>query len=265
MSEFQKHLYMVLYPNEALIASELSPAEFGMHYAVGSPRHFMGKTVFAEIDIHFRHDYFHIDQILMESKSEIPGQPKKTKFISSYRVLEHMDLKAIQELFLVTVDGQVLGIKPKAEYDLKHLDDERIRLYQEICPIHLLVGANLNPPDFGKYVVSEFTSKGAPKLFFTKMDIDVKHILEENIIVSPVTNVNPGHLKDCLQELKDKPDKKTKTISLASSFFNMSYAKIRQGFWIVEEDNFLYFPFPSPEELEEKNYEFYRSVYKVYQ
>ena len=53
MSEFQKHLYMVLYPNEALIASELSPAEFGMHYAVGSPRHFIGKTVFAEIDIDF--------------------------------------------------------------------------------------------------------------------------------------------------------------------------------------------------------------------
>ncbi|MCK5077229.1 MAG: hypothetical protein KAR38_12685 [Calditrichia bacterium] len=264
MSEFQKHLYMVLYPNEALIASELSPAEFGMHYAVGSPRHFIGKTVFAEIDIDFRDEYFHIDDMLKETKSNIPGEPKKTKFISSYRVLEHMDLKAIQKLHLVTVDGQVLDIAPQKEYKTEY-EDDRIRIYQEICPIHLLVGANLTPPEFGNYVVNEYTSKGAPKLFFTKMNIDVKHIINENIIVSPITNINPGHLKDCFQELKNKPDKKTKTISLASSFYNMSYAKIKQGFWIVEEDNFLFFPFPSPEELEEKNYDFYRSVYKVYQ
>ena len=31
MSEFQKHLYLILHPNEALVASQLSPEEFGAH------------------------------------------------------------------------------------------------------------------------------------------------------------------------------------------------------------------------------------------
>ena len=47
MPEFQKHLYLILYPNEALVASQLSPSEFGRHYCIGSTRHFAGKVIFA--------------------------------------------------------------------------------------------------------------------------------------------------------------------------------------------------------------------------
>ena len=49
MAEFAKHLYLILYPNEALVASQLTPEEFGMHYSVGSPRHFKGKVIFVEV------------------------------------------------------------------------------------------------------------------------------------------------------------------------------------------------------------------------
>ena len=31
MADFQKHLYLILHPNEALVASQLSPEEFGSH------------------------------------------------------------------------------------------------------------------------------------------------------------------------------------------------------------------------------------------
>ena len=57
MSEFQKHLYLILHPNEALVASQLSPEEFGSHYSVGSPRHFTGKVIFAEVDINYRNEF----------------------------------------------------------------------------------------------------------------------------------------------------------------------------------------------------------------
>ena len=43
MAELQKHLYLILHPNEALVASQLSPEAFGSHYSIGSPRHFTGK------------------------------------------------------------------------------------------------------------------------------------------------------------------------------------------------------------------------------
>ena len=62
MSEFQKHLYLILHPNEALVASQLSPEEFGSHYSIGSPRHFTGKVIFAEIDINYREEFLRIDE-----------------------------------------------------------------------------------------------------------------------------------------------------------------------------------------------------------
>jgi hypothetical protein len=59
---FQKHLYQILYPNQALIASQLGPQDFARHYLVGSIRHYNGKLVFAEINPDFRNPYFAIDE-----------------------------------------------------------------------------------------------------------------------------------------------------------------------------------------------------------
>lgn len=263
MAEFTKHLYMILYPNEALVASELDPEAFGKHYSIGSPKHYVGKVIFAEIDLNFRNDYFAIDEMLEQTTSGKPGVPKRTKFISSYRVLEHVDLNAIKKLYLVTVDGQVLGIEPQLEYKVSHKED-RIRVFMEICPINLLVASNLTPPSFAYHVVKEVKGKSAPKLFFTQLDIDVQSLLEAELFVAPIPNVNPSHLKACIQELKDNPKKRTKTISLFSNFDNISYAKIRHGYWISNGEEMLFFKMPSPEELERINYSWYRSVYKIY-
>ncbi len=110
MAQFEKHLYLILYPNEALVASQLSPEAFGKHYSIGSPRHFMGKVIFAEVDPKFRDpgDYLHIDEYL--AATEKPEGPKRTKFVKSYRVLEHVDFSALLDLYLVTTDGAVLGL-----------------------------------------------------------------------------------------------------------------------------------------------------------
>ena len=115
MSEFQKHLYLILHPNEALVASQLSPEEFGSHYSIGSPRHFTGKVIFAEVDINYREEFLRIDEYLAQTESGIPGKPKRTKFVKSYRVLEHIDLAALRKLYLVTTDGAVLGLEQSTE------------------------------------------------------------------------------------------------------------------------------------------------------
>ena len=108
MSGFAKHLYLILFPNEALVASQLTPEEFGKHYAIGSPRHFTGKVLFVEVDINFRHPYLKIDEYLKITESPVPDRPKRTKFVKSYRVLEHVDFSALQSLYLVTTGGGVL-------------------------------------------------------------------------------------------------------------------------------------------------------------
>ena len=142
MSIFEKHLYLILFPNEALVASQLSPEEFGKHYSIGSPRHFTGKVIFAEVDINYRNEYLRINENLTYTESDKPGVPKRTKFVKSYRVLEHIDLSALRSLYLVTTDGAVLGLDRSPEpHDYGNGD--RVRVYQEICPLRLLVASRL--------------------------------------------------------------------------------------------------------------------------
>ncbi len=265
MAELQKHLYVILYPNEALVASQLSPSEFGRHYAVGSRKHFSGKVVFAELDINYRNDYFMIDEYLKRTDSGIEGIPKKTKFVKSYRVLEHIDLEALLNLYLVTVDGFVLEL-PKSR-DFAHFHQaKRIRIYQEVCPLKVLVASNLDPIRFGNYITSETESKGSPKIFFTQYNIDIEDVLKHRearpLPTSPLPNVNPTNLNVALMELAGDQTKRTKTISLNEIFEQISYSKIKHGFWLAEKENLVYYPLPDEHELEEKHFQWWRSVYK---
>ena len=67
--KYKPHLYMICYPNAALVLSQLAPEEFGYRYNYGSANYYAGKLIFAEIDIHYRHPYFRIDETLENFKA----------------------------------------------------------------------------------------------------------------------------------------------------------------------------------------------------
>ena len=79
MAEYNKHLYMVLFPINALVASFLTPTPTAEHYTIGSSKHFRGKVLFAELDINFRDPYFKIDHYLGLTVPHENGTPKRTK------------------------------------------------------------------------------------------------------------------------------------------------------------------------------------------
>lgn len=255
MSNFEKHLYLILFPNEALVASQLTPEEFGKHYSIGSPRHFTGKVIFAEIDIGFRSDYLRLEEYLANTESQYPGRPKRTKFVKSYRVLEHIDFSALQKLYLVTTDGYVLGLDRSPKPD-DCLGEGPVRLYQEICPLRLLVASSLDACQFGRYITEETWSKGAPKIFFTQYNIDVEATVRDNTVraynMGPLPNVNPTNLPTALKELQEDKTKKTKTVSLNPNLDAVSYKLIKQGFWFSGGRDTIFFRMPSLEELREK-------------
>jgi hypothetical protein len=263
MPEFQKHLYLILYPNEALIASQLSPEAFGEHYATGSPRHFRGRVIFAEVDTAFRNEYLPIDEYLRQTESGRPGAPKRTKFISSYRVLEHIDFSALQKLYLVTTDGSVLGIDQGAE-PAPSGRSGRVRVYQEICPLRLLVASNLEPHEFGTHVTKAGWAKGAPKIFFTQYDIDVESEVRRTEVqfsmAGPLPNVNPANLPGALRELQADPNKKTKTVSLNPNFDMVSYKSIQPGFWFAGGGATIFYRMPTIDELVHKHSHWWRHV-----
>lgn len=262
MARYQKHLYMILFPNNALVASQLEPSKFGEHYTIGSAKHYSGKVIFAELDINFRNDYFAIDEFLEETVEYEDGSPKKTKFISSYKVLEHVDFSAIQQLFLCTTNGRVLPIKP-AEYTAYN-EPGLIRIYQEVSPLETLLASTFDQREFGKFITTKTKSKGAPKICFTQIDFDIDHFFEVNknkdIFHIDLPNVNPYRFYDCIMELKENPDKLTKTISLGSLLREISYKFLRHGFWFADDDELKFFPMPSINELENEYYYWWKYV-----
>ena len=129
-----KHLYLSMIP-EALIASMLTPEEFGVYYAVGS-------------DLSYRHEALQIEEGLRRCVMHDDGSPKRSVYITVYRALENVALDAIKMLYLVTQDGRVLGLDPADTASCLSDPLAGLHLYQEIAPVHPLVVSTLAPVEF---------------------------------------------------------------------------------------------------------------------
>lgn len=256
------HLYLILFPNHALVASQLDPDAFAQHYQVGSTRHYHGKLIFAELDPEFRHDFFRIDWAFEGLKAHPDGRPKATKFVSSYRVLEHVSFEAIQRLYLATIEGFTLALEPASPKPAELVSG--IRLYTEICPLNMLVLSRHDPLSFGEYIADPENPKGVPKLFFAELDLNIEEFLarfEQNPFIHvPFPGLHPSKLRDALLEFKADPEKTTKGVSLFSSLMEMSFKILDKGFWIANHEQSLYFPMPSTAEIEKNHYQFFRSM-----
>ena len=262
MTEYKKHLYMIVFPINALVSSQLAPADFAEHYTIGNTKHFHGKVIFAEVDIKFRNPYFDIDHYLEITVTHPDGSPKKTKFVSSYSVLEHVDLAALKNLYLVTSNGKALEIASKPYTAVN--EPGWVRIYQEVTPLTNLVASTLDQRAFGKYITSETRSKGCPKICFTQYEFNTEEFLERNrnreILHSPIPENNPARLYDYLVELKSSPSKKTKTISLSTTLLAATYGLIRHGFWFAAGNELLFYPMPTLHELESTYYDWWKYV-----
>jgi hypothetical protein len=262
MSSFTIHLYQILYPNQALIASHLGPQDFARHYLVGSIRHYNGKLVFAEIDPAFRHPYFKIDEAYAEMVPHADGSPKRTKFISSYRVLEHMDFDAIRTLYLANAEAQVLELKP-GEYNKTH-EPGYLRTYAEIAPLSMLVLSPLAMPDFGAFITTPGNTKGSPKLFYTQIELNINEFLEtfeaNPFAQAPFTFLHPSKLRDAIHEMQGKPGKKTKGLSLFCPLDQISFRKIRHGFMFSDGAHSKFFEMPSLHDIEVNNFKFWQGM-----
>lgn len=249
-----------MFPNSALIASELDPKDFGRHYAIGYPKNYKGKVIFAEIDIEYRHPYFKIDEVLELCKKD--GGPKRTKFISSYRVLEHLELSAFKSVYLVTTSGRILELEKTEKYTIEH-EKEKIRIYQMMAPLYFLLASNLTPPQLGRHV-SDQPYKGVPKSAMVQFDVDIDNILNmdesEVMYSSPLPSIHPGYLRKSLGELAGKDDKKTKTISLNSIFDHVPFTKMKHGLWISDAENQLFYALPSLSDLETRYYDWWKDA-----
>ena len=262
--EYKKRLYLILHPNLALVGSQLDTQQFADHYTSGSSRYYSGKVIFAEIDPGFRHPYFQI-HAMMEELVPHPedGRPKATKFISSHRVLEHMDFDAIQTLNLVTAEGDVLTLEPDSTI-CPHTEDKEIRIFAEMAPLRMLVLSDYSVREFGQYITAPDNPKGAPALFFTQIDMDLEEFIREfeknPFREAPIRSIHPSRLRDYYMELKNKPEKHTKGLCLDSSIDQSSYRYVREGFTFASQKQTKCFSMPDMEDIERNNYKFWKHM-----
>jgi hypothetical protein len=249
----EKYYYLVTTP-ESFIASHLTPHDFGHYLSVGTKKRMRGQNIFFEINPAkikgFPEEYI--------NKKLVPysnGEPKRSVFFGIYRVLEKTPLAALKNLYLATDDGKVLELT-SSEFEEKDSDD--IHLYQQFNPITTRVASKLTPDEFIQFLTDTSKPVSTPKLFFAEL------LLNElaNDPGAPLHNLpypNPDHLRECLIKLNKTKGKLTKTV-LRFLRGDISYRTIKNGFFIGEKKQFLYYPFPPVEELESKLYSWWRSA-----
>jgi len=248
----EKHFYLIATP-ESLIASHLEPHDFGNYLAVGTKKNLRSQSIFFEID---------------PGKCALPlayvkdklvpydnGEPKRSVYLSIYRVFEQIPLNALKNLYLATDDGKVLEIAPDNFTPGK---TDEIHLYQQFNPITTMVASKLNPPEFIRFLTDTSKPVSAPKLFFAELQLDGLATDPS----APLKNLpyrNPAHLRECLMKLHRSSERLTKTVIRARKT-ELAYRTIKEGFFIGENNRYLFFPFPAQEELESKYFSWWKSA-----
>jgi hypothetical protein len=250
----QTRLYLSMIP-EALVASMLSPEEFGRYLAVGSHKRSSGAAIYFEVDPDFSSDFFDMNIVAERCVAHDDGTPKHSLYLGIYRVLEHIPLEALGKLYLTTRDGQVLALEQgelPAEFAAGH------HLYDEICPVHPLIASNLDPADFTQFATNPDSPLCVPKIFFAQLDPVAIIGSDKTAEGAPAFHNLPERIKECFREL-DAAGKPTKTVDRTRQL-TFRWNHIENGYFIGDQERLLYYPFPSRDQLERNHFKWWRSA-----
>jgi len=252
-----KFIYLTATP-EALIASMLPPVEFGSYLSTGTKKRNKGQAIFFEVDLTKIEKLIDMDSLNRRCVAKADGKPKSSVYLSVYKTLEMIPLSALKSLYLTTDNGYTLELK-KTTYESSGEVPGKLHLFQELCPVTPLVASELTPSAFLKKLTDGSIPIVLPKLFFVDMKLGelATNPLSGSVEHLPYSNI--GHLRDCLEILKGEYEKHMKTVQRVYSG-SLLYRTIESGFYVGSKDEILYYPYPSLAELENINYEFFRSI-----
>lgn len=248
------HLYLSLLP-QALVASMLGPEEFGAYYAVGRKLHIQGEAIFFEVDPAYRSGEFPFELVAKKCVPGPRGEPKKSVYLAIYRVLSRIPVAALGDLYLVTRDGLTLRLKRDIYRPRKA---QELHLYQEFCPITPTVASKLEPQQFCRFITDPTQPVHVPRIVFSELKL-------HELATDPVDGAGDDlpyreldHLRDCLQELKST-HKQTKLV-LKQVHEGVLYRMVEGGFYVGDQEDFAFYAYPTPEQLEDEHRLWWRSA-----
>lgn len=251
----EKHLYLSLIP-QGLIASMLSPAEFGTYYAIGETFHVRGEAIFFEVDPDFRSDDFPFHIIEEQCVQRPDGLPKRSVYLSIYQVLARIPISALGNLYLVTDDGRTLELK-RVSYEPD--PQTKLHLYQEFCPVTPMVASNREPKELSKFITNPEQPIHVPRIVFSELELgelaeDPEHGSAEDLPYPAIK-----HMRNILMSLKKDPDKASRLV-LKQVKQGVFYRMVKGGFYVGDQKDFAFYRFPSSEELDSIHREWWRSA-----
>jgi hypothetical protein len=248
------HLYMLCYRSEALVASHLDPEAFGRYMAVGTQKLTRGNVMFFEIDPGLTSDYFRLADLSKRCVPHADGSPKRSKYISIYRVLEHLPLESFLSLYLVTADGRVL--KLDADAHAAEVANHGVHLYYELCPVSPLVVSALPPGRFSQFMTDPGNAVHVPRIFFADLLLDQD---DSGHLAGYLPYHDPMHLFHCVEEVRKGGNKPTKTVS-RNPVHHGFFRTINLGFFLGDQKSIKVYRFPDRRELEVEHARWWRSA-----
>jgi hypothetical protein len=249
----EQHLYLSLLP-ESLVASMLGPQEFGAYMASGARERMHEQVVFFEVKPDYRHHFFDIPGALAKCVLRPDGQPKRSVYVSIYRVLEHVPLEALGQLHLTSREGKTLSLNAASPPQF----ERRFHLYQELCPVHPLVISRLDPVAFSRSITDPRDSVSMPRVCFADLRLGELAYRPVNGKANDVMFENVAQLRSCLEELVSR--------SNMSEVFDrlfpprLIYHSVDGGIFVGDQNGVLYYPMPSRQELQSTYQEWWESA-----
>lgn len=249
------HLYLSLMP-EALVASMLTPDEFASYYALGGHGKALGQAIFIEIDPGFHSEFLPVEKGIARCVPHADGRRKNSVYIAVYRVLEHIPVSAMGDMFLVTRDGRALRIPRKSTA----ADDNVLHFYQELAPSRPAVVSTLGPAGYFDFLMGRKGGfQGLPAIAFVELRLGELATDPERGSIHDLPYENIEHLRMCLSDLKTK-EVSSKIFDRSSSGL-FPYRVVKNGVFVgTEKEGLFVYALPSAAELKEKQYSWWRSA-----
>ena len=249
------HLYLMCYQTEALIASQLEASEFGSYMAIGTQKKTFGNVAFFEIEPGEWLSEFGITSLDAICQAHPDGSPKRSKYLSVYRVLERIPLSAFGKLHLATRDGRVLSLDPKSVDVTNVVRGTGPYMYTELCPLTPRVVSQLDPFEFGKNMTDPNLLISVPKIFFVHTQLT----MEDGHLANYLPYPNPEHVVACVREVQDHSEKPSKTIDRNPPLMAF-YRTIDSGFYLGNGEGMLFYAFPDAKTLDAEHHSWWRSA-----
>lgn len=252
----ESHLYLSLIP-EALILSQLTPAEFGRYMATGSKRQIEGPAVFIEVDQSADLSAFRIEEALPRCVAHKDGSPRRSVYVAIYNVLGRIPLGALKRAHLTTPGGFTLGLDP-AEWSPKD-DNEAKFLYQELGPVYPRVASKMRPKDFCEAVTDTDSLVSLPAIAFIDLHMGGLAYEPERTDVPGTLYSQSDHIRECFDSLARKAGSATKIVNRGLRPDLLFYL-VRSGLFVGRAGEMKYFPLPDADVLESEHHLWWHSA-----